>query len=78
MLTPTAPLLPLPSTTHAAGLDEKERGYGEELVALAVEALMRAAALEGGQALPERQERRMARMLQASSGSVGVSKGGAG
>ncbi len=50
----------------AAGLDEKERGHGEELVALAVGALLRAAALEGGQALRERQERRVARMLQAS------------
>ncbi|KAL4447959.1 hypothetical protein ABPG75_005178 [Micractinium tetrahymenae] len=49
----------------SAGLDEKERGHGEELVALAVEALLRGAALEGGQTLRERQERRIVRMLQA-------------
>lgn len=46
-----------PPNPFAAGLDEKERGYGEELVTAAVEALMRGAAGAGVQ-------QRLAAMVQ--------------
>ncbi|EFN56700.1 hypothetical protein CHLNCDRAFT_144070 [Chlorella variabilis] len=58
----------------SAGLDEKERGYGEELVAGAVESLMAAAVLETAAAAPAQAagpgaapppERALARMVQA-------------
>ena len=55
---------------HAAGLDEKERGYGEELVVAAVDALMRGRALE---AAPERAA---ARMLQVRWLAGGGTAGG--
>jgi hypothetical protein len=66
-------LLDICLPSRAAGLDEKERGYGEELVVAAVDALMRGRALE---AEPERAAGRMLQVRWLAGGGRQAASGG--